>query len=113
MIRAGMAGDASVSTSGREHYGWIVRESGAEDSKHAVLMLPGALASAIFYDDLVEVRTTVVGGSRIKIEHEYEVVVVERAGKTEDIHAMVGSTTLACVDTTGKPRELPDWLARR
>ncbi len=32
------------------------------------------------YDDLVEVRTHWIGGSRIKIEHSYEVVVVERGG---------------------------------
>src|SRR5262245_26966641 len=32
----------------------------------------------IFYDDVVEIRTRVVGGSRVKIEHEYEVAVVER-----------------------------------
>ena len=54
-----MEGGASVRASGREHHGWIVRESGAEDSKHAVLMLPGALASAIFYDDLVAELTKV------------------------------------------------------
>ena len=37
----------------REHLGWIVRESGPESSDHAVLLLPGALASATFYDDLL------------------------------------------------------------
>lgn len=78
-----------------------------------IVKLDARYRRPVLYDDLVEVRTTVVGGSRIKIEHEYEVVVVERAGKPEDIHAMVGSTTLACVDTAGKPRELPDWLAKR
>ena len=63
------------------------------------------------YDDLVEVRTKWIGGSRIKIEHEYEVVVVERHGERADQVAAAASTTLACVDAAGKVRELPEWLA--
>jgi acyl-CoA thioester hydrolase len=63
------------------------------------------------YDDMVEVRTRWVGGSRIKIEHEYEVVVVERGGKGVEEACAAGSTTLACVDGGGKVRELPEWLA--
>ena len=35
----------------------------------------------IYYDDLVEVRTRVVGGSKVKIQHEYEIVVVEGGGR--------------------------------
>ena len=35
------------------HDGWLVRESGPHDGERAVLMLPGALASAAFYDDIV------------------------------------------------------------
>jgi len=62
------------------------------------------------YDDLIEIRTRVVGGSRVKIEHEYEVVVVERAGSPCEIDAVKASTTLACVTREGKPRELPAWL---
>ena len=37
----------------REHLGWSIRESGREDAEHTVLLIPGALASAIFYDDLL------------------------------------------------------------
>ena len=37
----------------REHDGWIVRESGRPDADHAVLLLPGALCTAAFYDDLL------------------------------------------------------------
>jgi acyl-CoA thioester hydrolase len=65
------------------------------------------------YDDVVEVRTRVVGGSRVKIEHQYEVVVVERGGQPVEIEAAAASTTLACVGRDGRPRELPDWLAAR
>ena len=42
-----------MSTASREHLGWIVRESGPEGADHTVLMLPGALATAAFYDDLL------------------------------------------------------------
>lgn len=32
----------------------------------------------VLYDDVVEIRTKWAGGGRVKIEHEYEVVVAER-----------------------------------
>ncbi|MGH7242600.1 MAG: acyl-CoA thioesterase [Phycisphaerales bacterium] len=69
----------------------------------------------VLYDDTVEIRTKWIGGSRIKIEHEYEVVVIKRenAKDTLPITAAVASTTLACVNTEGRPMELPDWLATR
>jgi acyl-CoA thioester hydrolase len=35
----------------------------------------------VFYDDLVEVRTRVSAAGKVKIEHTYEVAVVERLGK--------------------------------
>lgn len=75
------------------------------------------------YDDLVEVRTRVVGGSRVKIRHEYEVVRVESAsshlaagGITPSAGShigdvlMAGESLLACVDRTGRPTAMPDWL---
>lgn len=42
-----------MSTGSREHLGWSLRESGREGSDHTVLLLPGALATAAFYDDLL------------------------------------------------------------
>lgn len=91
-----------------------------------------------YYDDLVEVRTRVVGGSRIKIRHEYEVVRAESAHpvhvsppapdappdapaaeigrnnlsqrRTSGELLMTASSMLACVDRTGRPSALPDWL---
>ncbi|HMN42862.1 MAG TPA: thioesterase family protein [Phycisphaerales bacterium] len=76
-----------------------------------------------YYDDLVEVRTRVVGGSRVKILHEYEVVRAECSGahlseggitpgfgpQVGDT-LMVGSSMLACVDRSGRPAAMPDWL---
>lgn len=73
----------------------------------------------IRYDDLIEIRTLVVGGSRVKIRHEYQVAVIERNGQTPDPNdpaipqdgvCCIGSSELACVDRTGRPAPLPDWL---
>jgi acyl-CoA thioester hydrolase len=72
---------------------------------------------AIRYDDLVRVRTTVTGGSRVKLDHQYEITMVEPAagwsaeGPPHDPLVMaVGFTTLAAVDRAGRPHALPDWL---
>ena len=62
------------------------------------------------YDDVVEVRTFWRGGSKVKVEHAYEVVVVERAGEACEELCAGASTTLACVDGDGRVRVLPDWL---
>jgi pimeloyl-ACP methyl ester carboxylesterase len=45
--------DLNVNTTSREHLGWILRESGREGADHTVLLLPGALATAAFYEDLL------------------------------------------------------------
>ena len=78
------------------------------------------------YDDLVEVRTRVVGTSQVKIEHEYEVWALERAAAhtpARDAHPpgsppaelpqllVTAATTLACVGRDGKITPLPDFLA--
>ncbi len=63
------------------------------------------------YDDVVEIRTHWAGGSKVKIEHTYEVRVIERAGQAMDELAAAASTTLACVDAAGKVMVLPEWLA--
>ena len=43
----------SVSAPSRELSGWVVHESGPERPDHTVLLLPGALATRAFYDDLL------------------------------------------------------------
>ncbi|MBX3410925.1 MAG: acyl-CoA thioesterase [Phycisphaeraceae bacterium] len=68
------------------------------------------------YDDLLEIRTRWVGGSRVKIEHEYEVVVLGPGAAhpppapAAPFTAAVATTTLACVGRDGRIRELPRWL---
>jgi pimeloyl-ACP methyl ester carboxylesterase len=42
-----------LSAASREHLGWVVHESGGPGADHTVLLLPGALATAAFYDDLI------------------------------------------------------------
>ncbi len=82
-----------------------------------------------YYDDLVEVRTKVVGGSRVKIRHGYEVVRADETlpspgvgGRAESAGSLVqrrtpgellvtASSLLACVDRTGRPAVMPEWLA--
>lgn len=76
----------------------------------------------IRYDDLIEVRTRVESGSRVKIRHTYELALVERHGAAPDPAdpsvpadgvCAVATTELACVDPNGRPRELPAWLVTR
>lgn len=71
----------------------------------------------IYYDDLVGVTATWVGGSRVKIDHEYELRVVERDASAGPIDptlvVAVARTTLGCVDAQGKITPLPDWLSGR
>jgi len=74
----------------------------------------------IKYDDIVEIRTRVTGGGRVKIRHEYEVALIERNGAAPDPSTdpsvphdgvcAVAMTELACVDRDGKPTQLPEWL---
>ena len=55
------------------------------------------------FDDLLTVHTTVVRAKGARIEHQYEVF------RGEDLLAR-GRSVVACVDRTGKPKRIPDWL---
>ncbi len=48
-----MASGLGGTAVGREQLGWLLYESGPDVAEHTVLLLPGALASAAFYDDLI------------------------------------------------------------
>ena len=56
------------------------------------------------YDDLLLVRTRVEKVGAAHIVHAYEVI------RGETI-VVTGSTTVVCVDDTGRVRRLPGWLA--
>lgn len=72
------------------------------------------------YDDVVELRTRWTGGSRVKVCHGYELRVGDRAqadvgalrSRGEDL-LLTASSTLACVDRSGRPVPLPGWLMSR
>ena len=55
------------------------------------------------YDDLLTVKTFVEKTTAVRIDHRYEVL---RDGEL----LAEGSSTLACVDRTGRPQALPDFL---
>ena len=46
-----------MSAAGREQFGWTLHESGPEGADHTVLLLPGALATAAFFDDVIAERS--------------------------------------------------------
>lgn len=95
----------------------LLRESGTsyaslerEGVFLVVVRLEVRYRRSVMYDDVVEIRTTWTGGGRVKIEHEYEVVVVERDGRAMEEVAAIASTTLGCVNHHGSVRELPEFL---
>ena len=99
----------------------LLRASGvsyADLERHGIFLVITKLdmkyRRPILYDDLVEVRTRWIGGSRVKIEHSYELFIAERAGQPLDLAAAIpialGSTPLACVNREGRPQPHPDWL---
>lgn len=49
--------EAPVDPRVRQHDGWLIRERGPRDAMHSVLLLPGALCSSVFYDDLLSEPT--------------------------------------------------------
>ncbi|QQS08165.1 MAG: acyl-CoA thioesterase [Phycisphaerales bacterium] len=68
----------------------------------------------VMYDDVVEVRSRVLKSGMAKLQHSYEVVVVERdaalGGMPTDTIAATAETTLACVDSKGVVSAMPEWL---
>jgi acyl-CoA thioester hydrolase len=57
------------------------------------------------YDDLLTLRTIVQRITAVRIDHRYEV-------HCEGQLVAEGSSTLACVDRTGRPQVLPDFLRK-
>jgi acyl-CoA thioester hydrolase len=67
------------------------------------------------YDDQLELTTRVLPtGSRVKIEHAYELALLHPAtgeALAEPAVLLTAQSTLACVDRSGRPQPLPAWLA--
>jgi acyl-CoA thioester hydrolase len=55
------------------------------------------------FDDVLRLRTTTVHAKGARIEHKYAIF------RGEDLLAE-GSTTVACVDKSGRVTRLPPWL---
>jgi acyl-CoA thioester hydrolase len=55
------------------------------------------------FDDLLRLRTTTVRAKGARIEHRYEIA------RGEELLAE-GSTTVACIDRSGRVTRLPSWL---
>ncbi len=55
------------------------------------------------YDDVVTLRTTVVRTTAVRIDHRYEMF-------CDGQLLAEGESTLACVDRTGRPQLLPEFL---
>jgi acyl-CoA thioester hydrolase len=69
----------------------------------AVVSLQVRYKSPARYDDLVQLTTTLAAAGHVKIEHEYR---LHRSG----LLLAVGTTTLACLDSNGRLRPLPESL---
>ncbi|MDG2199682.1 MAG: thioesterase family protein [Phycisphaerales bacterium] len=83
--------------------GGSYREMEAEGVLLAVISLEVRYHAPARYDDLLSLRTTLSGGSRVKLEHAYELSLDGRK-------LVTGRTVLACLDGDGRPRPLPDAL---
>jgi acyl-CoA thioester hydrolase len=56
------------------------------------------------YDDVLTIRTTVTRTSPVRLEHRYDVF--DPAGQL----TAEGTSTLACVDKSGRLQAMPQWL---
>jgi acyl-CoA thioester hydrolase len=61
------------------------------------------------YDQELVLRCKVCGGGRARLNHTYELLDVREDGSIGTVLSNA-STTLACVDSTGRPQPLPQWL---
>jgi len=56
------------------------------------------------FDDLITLRTTVLRAKGARIEHRYQVL------RGQELLAEA-TTTVACIDRSGRVKRLPSWLA--
>lgn len=66
------------------------------------------------YDDVLRIHCQASIAGRARLRHEYTIELVElgdgQAGRANDQPLAVASTGLACVDATGRPSPIPQWL---
>ncbi len=83
--------------------GGSYRQMEADGVLLVVISLEVRYHSPARYDDLLSLRTSLAGGSRVKLEHAYEL-------RRDGTKLVTGRTVLACLDRDGRPRALPDSL---
>ena len=71
--------------------------------------------SAAQYDDLLNLKTSVVKAKGVRISHEYEITKeiengAEESGYEDSELVVKGQSTIACVNRDGKVSRLPNWL---
>ena len=69
----------------------------------AVVDLRVRYRSPARYDDELHPETTLTGVGRVRLDHEYRLL-------RDGLILATGATTLACLDTAGRLRPLPDTL---
>lgn len=66
------------------------------------------------YDDVVRISCAASVAGRARLRHEYRIELIEagdaRHDRTNDQPLATAVTELACVDTTGRPSPMPQWL---
>jgi acyl-CoA thioester hydrolase len=84
----------------------------AQDVLLVVVDLQVKYRASARYDQPLQLTTTLVQSSRVKIEHAYELRAADSAAPPDSWPILlIASTTLARVDRQGKVQALPDWLA--
>ena len=66
---------------------------------------------AACFDDLLRLTTKVARTRGVRIDHEYELVRLSDASKSEE-SIVKAATTIACIDREGKVSRLPEYLRK-
>ena len=80
------------------------RQLEAEGILLAVVRMEVRYQSPARYDEELELRTELSAAGGVKIVHEYRL-------KRADELLVTGTTTLACLDRSGRPRPVPDLIS--
>jgi acyl-CoA thioester hydrolase len=88
-------------------HGLTYRDLEAQDLRLPVIEAQARFLRPALYDDVLEIRTTVTAVSGARVAFAYEVA---REG-TEGLLA-TGATSHAAVNSSGRPRRLPEGLRR-
>lgn len=83
--------------------GRTYRDMEAQNMLLAVVKLEVTYKQPARYDEVVQLRTTLVRVGAVKVEHTYEIW-------RDDVLLVAGATTLACIDRNGRAQAIPEGL---